>query len=488
VRWSVNEIEHLLALNNGTINPRGVNSVRAVLANFGTSGDLIPFLVLADELRRHNHQPVLAFSPNCKAHIESLGMEYFPLGPDLLAAQRNINAAMMRPPGSAEEMFQLVAPLMSAMPQIYEELSRVSASSDVLICGSSLPVGRIVHEVTGIPFVSIQLSHFGAAGTSPFQEACALYINQFRARHRLPALGSPLTDDSFSPQLSLFAMSRHVQPPQVNWPGHYHMTGYFFPEDEIWQPSDALRKFIEAGEPPVVITFGSMEHEDPEALTRLLVKSIDLLHCRAVIQHGWSGLGASRLPSNIFATDFIPHDWLFQRAACIVHAGGGGTAGMVFRSGAPSVFVPHTAFDQAYWALIAEDLGCAAPAIPYQSLSAERLADAISTILTNPQYRQNAMELSLKIRSEGGVRVARRLIEQLVCNIPNFKGPPRSKSQESHSRIVENTSHVRQNQPKYLDNTANGEASTQALRQAELREQRANRRRAYQQNAVRKPK
>jgi UDP:flavonoid glycosyltransferase YjiC (YdhE family) len=275
----------------------------------------------------------------------------------------------------------------------------------------------MIHEVTGIPFVSVQISHFGSTGTSVLQQGSASLINPFRSRLGLPPLRNPLTSDASSPQLSLYAMSRHVQPPQSDWPDHYHMTGYFFLDESQWRPDDELRDFVESGAPPVVITFGSMTHEDPEALTRLIVESIDSVRRRAVIQHGWSGLGKQQLPVNIFAAGFIPHAWLFQRAACVVHHGGGGTTGMVFRSGVPSVFVPHAVFDVHYWALLAEELGCAPAAIPFPELTAERLANAISKLLTTPSFRKTAAELGERIRQEQGVKQARLLIEQLVQEV-----------------------------------------------------------------------
>jgi sterol 3beta-glucosyltransferase len=395
--------------------------VRAVLTNFGTMGDLHPFLALAVELRRHDHQPVLAFSPYFESQVRELDLEFLPVGPDLQQAQRDINAAMMRMPESVEEMRDLLAPIMSALPQVYEELSLACVDAEVLISGSAQPVSRMIHEMTGIPFVSIQVSHFVGTRTSALQQATASFINPFRAQVGLAPLHNPLTIEANSPQLALYAMSPHVQPPQTDWPDHYYMTGYFFLDNKQWRPSDELRDFIAGGDSPVVITFGSMVHEDPEALTRLIVQSIDRAGCRAVIQHGWSGLGQHHLPSNIFASGFIPHTWLFQRAACVVHHGGGGTAGMVFRSGVPSVFIPHTVFDQHYWAMLAEELGCAAAAIPFPELTAERLTNAISAILTNPRFRKTAAELGEKIRQEKGEKQARLLIEQLVRKIGSHK-------------------------------------------------------------------
>jgi sterol 3beta-glucosyltransferase len=394
--------------------------VRAVLTNFGTTGDLQPFLALAVELRRNDHQPVLAFSPYFESQVRRHNLDFVPVGPDFQQAQRDINAAIMELPESAEQVRALFAPLISALPQIYQELSAVCVEADVLISGPAQPASRMIHEVTGIPFVSIQVSHFGGTGPPALQQASASLINPFRAQLGLGPLRDPLTIDANSPQLALYAMSRHVRPPQIDWPEHYHMTGYFTLGNDQWQPDDQLRNFVEKGDPPIVITFGSMVHKEPEALTRLMINSIESIRCRAIIQHGWSGLAQlhPELPPNIFAAGFIPHAWLFERAACVVHHGGGGTAGTVFRSGVPSVYVPHgKAFDQYYWAKLAEELGCATATIPYPELTAERLAKAISTILTNPRFRKTAAELGEKIRQEHGERQARLLIERLVRKI-----------------------------------------------------------------------
>jgi UDP:flavonoid glycosyltransferase YjiC (YdhE family) len=193
------------------------------------------------------------------------------------------------------------------------------------------------------------------------------------------------------------------------------MPGYFV-LDEAWKPDDALVDFLQAGAPPIVFTFGSMTHEDPAKLTRLILESIERVGCRAVIQQGWTGLGKGKLPPHIHPTGLVSHEWLFPRAACIIHHGGAGTAGTVFRSGKPSVFVPHT-FDHPLWAELAHDIGCAGPPLPYAELSADRLTEAIKTTLSDPAYSRTAADLGDRVRAEQGVIKARRLVEQLVHRV-----------------------------------------------------------------------
>lgn len=405
--------------------------MRVVLTNFGSTGSIHPYLALAIELQRHGHQPVVALSPLFRSLVSSLGLQFCSIGPDLQQLQRDINMAMMEMPDSVEQLRALFAPLAPALPQMFDDLRRACAGADVLVSGPVQPAGLMVHEVTGLPFVTVQNVHFSSGGTLAFQEATASLINPFRRELGLSPLLDPLMNAN-SEQLVLFAMSRHVRQPPLNWPPHYHMTGYFFLDQQEPPPDAGLVEFLAVGDPPVVITFGSMTHDDSEALTDLLVEAIRRVGCRAIIQHGWSGLATRTLPPNIYAAGFMPHTWLFSRAACVVHHGGSGTSAAVFRAGIPSVFVTH-AWDQSMWAELAQGLGCAGPAIPYPELTAERLSAAISATLASPGRKRSASALGEKIRSEPGVKMARLLIEELLRRIGLHQEEQAPVQDEMHS-------------------------------------------------------
>jgi sterol 3beta-glucosyltransferase len=405
---------------NGSINesdrPNAYRvSMRIVVTNFGSIGDFHPYLALAVEFLSRGHQPLMAFPPHFRELIERTGLEFTPIGPDLKRVQGDIITAMHVMPESAEELRALFSPLAAALPQMFQELKEACRGADVLVSGPMQPSGRMIHELTGIPFVSVQENHFGGAGSAPFQQATMSLINPFRRQLGLPPLRYPLTIDANSPQLALYAMSKHVFLPPDSWPSHYHVTGYFFFVDESYQPDPEIVRFIESGDAPVVVTFGSMTHADPERVTDILIEAIEMAGRRAIIQQGWSGLARRPLPPMIYAAEYVLHTWLFAHASCVVHHGGPGTAAAAFRAGAPSIFVPHT-FDQPVWADLARDLGTVPP-IPILELTAERLAEAITTTLSSPQYRHAAETLSRKIKSEQGVKTAAELTEQLVYKI-----------------------------------------------------------------------
>ena len=53
---------------------------------------------------------------------------------------------------------------------------------------------------------------------------------------------SRLMEERRVPVLNGF--SAHIVPRPPDWGGHIHITGYWFPEDEDWRPSDGLCEFI----------------------------------------------------------------------------------------------------------------------------------------------------------------------------------------------------------------------------------------------------
>lgn len=388
--------------------------MRAVLTSFGSTGDAQPFFALAVEMRRRGHNPVLALSPNFASHAAALGLEFAPIGPELkLADIRGVittQLAMSNPIDQARHFLDTVMPIM---PGIFGQLREMCASADVLISSPHQFAGRMVHETINIPLVSVHLSHFGALGSRDLREATAPVINEFRATEGLPPLHDPLTVDAVSSQLALYAVSRFILRRPAQWPAHQHVTGFFFLDDERWRPPASLAEFIEGGEPPIVITFGSVVHDDPEALTRLVLEVIETTGRRAIVQHGWSGLARQALPANVYAAEYTPHSWLFQNAACVVHHGGAGTTAAALRAGVPTVIVPHT-LDQPIWAEFARALGCAASVIPYPQLTAEKLREGINRTLNGNRYREAAAKLGELVRSERGVSTACELIEKLV--------------------------------------------------------------------------
>jgi UDP:flavonoid glycosyltransferase YjiC (YdhE family) len=127
-------------------------------------------------------------------------------------------------------------------------------------------------------------------------------------------------------------------------------------------------------------------------------------------------------PANVCFVDDVPHAWLFPKMAAVVHHGGAGTTSAGLRAGVPGI-VTAFAGDQVAWAERVAVLGVG-PRVPgIKSLTAEKLAAAIQTAVTDTGMRARAAALGQAIRVEDGVARAVEIIERHGAKFPAAGSP-----------------------------------------------------------------
>jgi len=304
----------------------------------------------------------------------------------------------------------LTVPMRHAEASV-RELLEEARDADALVSIPYQTAGQITAELLGLPFVSVHFSPFGNSRRPRLSAAAAPSFNALRGTFGLPPIAEPLGVDGISPLLALTPVSPHIFPRPAAWPPRHHLTGFWF-LDEPCAPDPALQAFLDAGEAPVVLGFGSLAHRDPEAITRILLDAVARAGVRAVIQAGWSGLRHQEPPPGVLFTAFAPHAWLFPRASCVVHGGGAGTTAAALLAGVPTVFVPHW-LDQFLWGALARERHLASASIPVRELTAEGLAAAILEARSSPRIREACAETAQAIQAERGVAVAADLLETL---------------------------------------------------------------------------
>jgi UDP:flavonoid glycosyltransferase YjiC (YdhE family) len=134
---------------------------------------------------------------------------------------------------------------------------------------------------------------------------------------------------------------------------------------------------------------------------------------RGLLLTGWGGMQAVPAPDDVFLLDAAPHSWLFPRMAAVVHHGGAGTTAEGLRAGLPTVIVPFI-LDQPFWGKRVRALGVGPEPIPRKNLTAESLARAIHSAVTQPEIRQRAARLGEAIRAEDGVGRAVNIVKQIL--------------------------------------------------------------------------
>ena len=191
-------------------------------------------------------------------------------------------------------------------------------------------------------------------------------------------------------------------PKPADWGPEIDIAGFVFLDlASSFKPPDTLSKFLDAGEPPVYIGFGSIVVDDPDKFTSLIFQAVEKAGVRALVSKGWGGLGdEGNTPDNIYMLENTPHDWLFPRVSAVVHHGGAGTTAIGLKCGKPTMIVPFFG-DQPFWGAMVARAGAGAhEATPYKKLSANALAEGIQQCLT-PEAREAAEQIAKSIAEEG---------------------------------------------------------------------------------------
>ncbi len=243
-------------------------------------------------------------------------------------------------------------------------------------------------------------------------------INEFRQKllgiDKLPKSTSPIQMATGKPIPVLHGYSELVSPRPRDWMDTAHVTGYWFLEQESdWQPPVELIDFLEAGEKPVYVGFGSMAGRNPQRMAKIVVDALQKAKVRGIIATGGGGMEASNLTETIFKIDRVPHTWLFPRVSAVIHHGGAGTTAAGLRAGIPTIVCPFIV-DQPYWGERIYALGVGSKPIPQKKLTAKKLAEAIREVTTNQIIQQNAANLCQKIREEDGIAKAIAIIESIL--------------------------------------------------------------------------
>lgn len=219
-----------------------------------------------------------------------------------------------------------------------------------------------------------------------------------------------------------YLWSQTLIPKPSDWDEHLNITGFsFLPLASSYTPPKDLLDFLEAGPPPIYIGFGSIVVKDPQALTNMILKAVELAGVRAIVSKGWGGVGVGEVPDNVYLIGNCPHDWLFQRVSVVVHHGGAGTTAAGIAAGRPTVIVPFFG-DQPFWGQMMARAGAGPVSVPYKELTAEILADSIKFAL-KPEVQDVAKDMAIQIGEEDGAGgtaqdIQDRLdIDSLRCDI-----------------------------------------------------------------------
>lgn len=419
--------------------------MRITIFAAGSRGDIQPCIVLARGLQQAGYCVCLAAPEDFAEFVRQHGVDFYPLRGDvqqIMASDTGrefMESAGANPIKSIRAVRTMIGPVVMDMA---EDAFAACRDADALIfLGVFSVFGQAIAEALDIPIMLVEPTpllptrafpapswpiqkNWGAwhnvlSGLAMLQVVWLWYrpfVDAFRERLGLPACSAVRSYRTLRATPMLSAYSPRIIPHPADWPERVHVTGYLFLDAAVdWQPPADLQAFLAAGEPPVYIGFGSMAGREPEQLAELALEALAAAGQRGLLLTGWGGLRTGLVPETVFVLDAAPHSWLFPRMAAVVHHGGAGTTAEALRAGVPAVIVPFV-LDQPFWGARIKALGLGPEPIPRKDLTAERLADAILTAVTDADMQLRARAYGEAIRTEQGLDNAVACVRQHFGN------------------------------------------------------------------------
>ncbi len=422
---------------------------RIVLTTMGSRGDLHPMIALGLGLRARGHAVVFATHNEYRTTIESLGFEFHAMRPEHRALHEpKLMARIMDAKTGTEYFYNW---LFGSIRETYTDLLNIAQNAEFMVATEVVYPARAVAEMLGIrwafavlapaSFVSAydlpvfpifsglsKLRSFGPLVTRRVVDFANFVsrdwgkpLHQLRQELGLPVIANPIIAGKFSPYLVLAMFSSVIGAPQMDWPANTVQTGFTFYDGspENLQSTLELKRFLEAGELPLVFTLGSAAVMAPGNFYQESVQAAKQLNRRAVLLIG-KNLLLENSSADIVAIDYAPYSAIFPHACAIVHQGGIGTTAQALRSGRPTLVMPFS-HDQLDNADRLERLGTSLT-ISRKHYTASRVVRALRQLLDYPGYAEKAAAIQHIVQAEDdGVRVACDAIEKQLSEAPGLE-------------------------------------------------------------------
>ena len=403
------------------------------------TGHLNPMTTLGYELKRRGHRISVLAIADAEAKAVEAGLEFQVIGKSDF------------PPGATKELYTQLGNLsgfkalkytlgwilktatvyFQDVPAIIEE-----EKIEALIVDQISPGGGTIADYCSIPFVSIAsalmvnrepsippfntLGNYDVSWRGILRNRIGYFvlnqatkdvinkINSQRQEWNLPSHTYP--NQRYSSLAQISQQPKEFEFPRRELPNCFHFTGSFnnpLSRKSVHFPYERLND-----KPLIYASLGTLQNQFlwifekiAEACTNLDVQLVISLG------GGTDSDSLPELPGNL-VVGYAPQLELLQRATLTITHAGLNTVLESLSNGVPMVAIP-IANDQPGVATRIAWTGTG-EVVQLKNITAEKLRIAISKVLTDDSYRQNALKLQKAMERSGGVKKAADIIEQVV--------------------------------------------------------------------------
>lgn len=405
------------------------------ILTLGTRGDVQPFIALAQELKMRGHDVNLATGEYFRQLVESHGITFRPVRADyhsLLRTDEGMKLLKANPLAIKKHLNGIVFPLLN---NVLEDFYEIARESDMIIYRPK----TLAHSFTSqLPGRAVRAAVVpGIASTADFSNPIMGGLQWLpKIFNRFTYRANKFTYNWFNKRLkdfrvkqgwsnahteentpALYGISKEFLPQPSDWPHNHYMTGFWFSTPVSELPEKQLSDFLDAGEPPILVTLGSMSVKTKLPLEKLLESALNETNERFLVAKGWQKWESGLFEGNdriLFAED-LPYRTLLPRVKAVVHHGGIGTIAECLRAGKPMFICPvlHPLGDHMFWGKQAFKMQCGVQPVPLNKLMPTSFVKQVRTLANNSTLHKNAAAISGKIREENGVGNAADLLEKM---------------------------------------------------------------------------
>ncbi len=404
--------------------------MKIALITLGTRGDVQPYAILGKALQDRGHTVVLCTARNFEGLVKNYGIPFLPVELDFqeLIESEEAKKIMKNPFRMRKYLRDTLFPKMSDAFQTFYELAKehdkvlfhiktlcdyfADAFPDKMIRTDVIPAGEKTNEFPNPVFSALGLPGWMNGLT---YKLTALGISMWRKPILAIRARAGLSPVFLRPSLpAIYGISELVLPKPKDYPANSYFTGFWTINSE-GTLDKSLVDFLQAGEPPLLITYGSMPFENKVGLTNLIKTLLSIQQIRIIVVKGWGLTDTSEIEAyeNVKVIASAPYDLLLPHVKAVVHHGGIGTTAACLRAGKPMFICPvlYPFGDQHFWGMIMYRKGWGIKPVPLKKMTEKKFHQQVTALLSDNNLYKATEAISKLLREEDGVSRAINIIE-----------------------------------------------------------------------------
>lgn len=415
---------------------------RFLLASTPFAGHVYPMAGLGRALVARGHEVVFYTGAKYRTVVEAAGCRFLPFtaATDFDDTDPEASFPAMRRGDGPAAMFSSFREIFfgTAPGQVRDILDAHRREPfDAAVAEMTCFGPMLVHELTGLPWVTFSLSPLGlssrqmpppglplAAGKGrvgrgrdaalralmdfTVNRAVRRLHNRARRAVGLPATSAPGMDPAYSSQLVLCQGVPELEPARPDLPEHVHHIGDAAFGTRTVEPAPGWLEQLDGNRPVVHVSEGTLGRGHDSLVARAV---------EAFTGQDWQVVVGGHhdledLPVDVLAPDWVPHDQLFPRTDLFVTNGGYGGVLAALGHGVPVLIVPG----EQDKPMVARNMRAAGVArvVPAKQATAERLRATAGDILGDRAMAARAQHIAHRMAQAGGADRAAARVEALL--------------------------------------------------------------------------